>query len=135
MAYIYTCGCYDGLHQGHLELLKFCKELAGDSGNVVVGLNTDVWMIQNKRSPKHSYRERRRCLLETGYVWNVVQINTEEDIRAHLSTAALALGNVHLVKGEDYEPEEINGADIDGVTLVRMPLVKDSLGNKLSSSE
>ena len=34
---VWTNGCFDILHRGHIELLKYCKSL----GRVVVGLNTD----------------------------------------------------------------------------------------------
>ena len=38
MKKVFTNGCFDILHRGHLELLWFCKS-AGDT--VTVGLNSD----------------------------------------------------------------------------------------------
>ena len=37
MKTIFTNGCFDILHRGHVELLKYCKSL----GHVIVGLNSD----------------------------------------------------------------------------------------------
>ena len=37
MTVVFTNGCFDILHRGHVELLKFCKE----KGRVIVGLNSD----------------------------------------------------------------------------------------------
>jgi D-beta-D-heptose 7-phosphate kinase/D-beta-D-heptose 1-phosphate adenosyltransferase len=35
---IFTNGCFDVLHRGHIELLSYCKTL----GTVTVGLNSDA---------------------------------------------------------------------------------------------
>ena len=35
---VWTNGCFDVLHPGHIKLLKFCKSLGNE---VVVGLNSD----------------------------------------------------------------------------------------------
>ena len=37
MKIVFTNGCFDVMHRGHVELLKYCKSL----GTVVVGLNSD----------------------------------------------------------------------------------------------
>ena len=38
---VWTNGCFDVLHRGHLELFKFCKILAGSDGKVIVGIDSD----------------------------------------------------------------------------------------------
>ena len=38
---IFTNGCFDILHRGHIELFKFCKSLS-DWRPVVVGVNSDA---------------------------------------------------------------------------------------------
>ena len=47
---IFTNGCFDLVHRGHLELLEYCRHRAGSSdesvpismrGEVIVGLNSD----------------------------------------------------------------------------------------------
>jgi len=136
MSYVYTNGCFDGLHRGHEELLAYCRRLAGpdeDGGFLVIGLNTDEWMRRNKRDPFIDFYTRMHALQEYGKVW---PIEVEGDIPRHLRNLLVLAqkDNVYLVKGMDYKPYKIRGASIEGVTLVRVPLLKDQHGNKLSSS-
>ena len=46
---IFTNGCFDVIHRGHLELLRYCSEL----GRVVVGINSDasVKKLKGERRP------------------------------------------------------------------------------------
>ena len=39
MSIVFTNGCFDILHRGHIELLEFCKS---KGSRVVVGLNSDA---------------------------------------------------------------------------------------------
>jgi cytidyltransferase-like protein len=140
MRYIYTNGCFDGLHAGHIELLRYCKRLAGVDGQVIIGLNSDRWMRVHKREPKFSQEKRREDLFTTGYIKDVYRIDFEDEIKRHLKALRKSIedgtiNEVYLVKGMDYEPENINGANIDGITLVRIPLVSNEKGDKLSSSQ
>ena len=40
---VFTNGCFDVLHRGHVELLKYCDSIACPAmgGYVIVGLNSD----------------------------------------------------------------------------------------------
>ena len=61
---IITLGAFDVLHAGHIQLLKFCREL----GSVVVGLNTDDFIYKYKKKyPVMNYTERKRILEELEY--------------------------------------------------------------------
>lgn len=73
MNIVYTGGTFDLFHSGHVNLLKRCREVAGDSGKVVVSLNTDdfIWQFKNKR-PICSEQERADVLLACRYVDEVV---------------------------------------------------------------
>ena len=48
MNIIYTGGTFDLFHSGHVNLLKRCREVAGQEGKVVVALNTDDFIFQFK---------------------------------------------------------------------------------------
>lgn len=73
MSIIYTGGTFDLFHSGHVNLLKRCKELAGQLGIVVVSLNTDEFIQQYKGKPPVCNTEERTAVLEAcRYVDEVV---------------------------------------------------------------
>ena len=63
---IFTNGCFDIVHRGHLELLRYCKSL----GYVVVGINTDrsVRELKGEARPFFSQQDRRFMLESIKYV-------------------------------------------------------------------
>ena len=52
MARVITYGTYDLFHVGHLRLLQRAKALAGDGGELIVGVSTDRfnWIEKHKKS-------------------------------------------------------------------------------------
>ena len=55
---VFTNGCFDILHTGHLELLEYCSKL-GDE--VVVGLNSDdsVRRLKGADRPVNNQESRK----------------------------------------------------------------------------
>lgn len=79
---IYTGGSYDLFHWGHANFLAGCKQLSGDGGIVVVGLNTDEFIKEYKGEPPvMSFDERRLALLSCRYVDEVVPNIGDQDSR------------------------------------------------------
>ncbi|QNN99183.1 nucleotidyltransferase [Streptomyces phage Faust] len=79
MPNIYTGGTFDLFHEGHVELLRACKLLAGD-GKVTVALNTDEFIQRFKINPPvQTYREREVVLTSCRYVDRVVPNVGEEN--------------------------------------------------------
>lgn len=59
---VLTVGSFDGLHVGHLELIRETRVWAG-SGRVIVGLNRDEFILAYKgRPPVHPFEHRREML-------------------------------------------------------------------------
>ena len=99
MNIVYTGGTFDLFHSGHVNLLKRCREVAGDNGKVVVSLNTDefIWQFKNKR-PICSEQERADVLLACRYVDEVVMNVGGQD-----STIAIELVQPnYIVVGSDW---------------------------------
>jgi glycerol-3-phosphate cytidylyltransferase len=70
---VYTGGTFDLFHAGHVKFLNACRRIAGDSGQVVVALNTDEFISAYKgKAPIMSYEERETILLACKYVDSVV---------------------------------------------------------------
>ena len=69
---VFTNGCFDLLHQGHLDLLSSAAKL-GD--RLIVGLNSDksVKTLKGDDRPMQTEKLRKSKLIELDYV-NYVQI-------------------------------------------------------------
>src|SRR4051812_23619174 len=102
---VFTNGCFDILHPGHIDLLRRARKL-GD--RLVVGINSD----ESVRSIKGSGRpfmaqEDRKKLLES--LRDVDQVIIFEEL-----TPEQLIQSVRpdiLVKGGDWGKDEIIGAD------------------------
>lgn len=103
--FVFTNGCFDILHLGHLNTLKFAKS-QGDK--LVVGVNSDesVRALKGDGRPIHTFRERAAMLAALEFVDFVVQFEepTPEQVIKVLEPR-------YLVKGGDYSREEVVGAE------------------------
>jgi D-beta-D-heptose 7-phosphate kinase/D-beta-D-heptose 1-phosphate adenosyltransferase len=104
---VFTNGCFDLLHPGHLQILGFSRA-QGDL--VVVGLNSDrsVRELKGAERPIHGAADRARLLAALEMVKYVVIFDdprAEEIVRRVRPDV--------LVKGEDYR-----GQTVDGQTFV-----------------
>ena len=101
---VFTNGCFDLLHKGHLDLLS---NAAGFGDKLFVGLNSDksVKKLKGDSRPKQNERTRAQKLLELKYVNHVIIF---EDLTPQKLIHTMT-PNV-LVKGGDYKKSEIVGA-------------------------
>ena len=107
---IFTNGCFDILHRGHLELLKYCKSL----GRVIVGLNSDnsVRRLKGQSRPFFSEEDRKFMLESLVYVDEVVIF--EEDTPLELIKKEKP---DFIVKGGDYHESDVAGHTISQVLI------------------
>lgn len=103
---VFTNGCFDLVHQGHIDYLSKARDL-GDV--LVVGLNTDasVRRLKGPRRPINDEYSRALLLASMLFVDYVVLFG--EDTPYELIKT---LQPDILVKGSDYRPEDIVGYDI-----------------------
>ena len=101
---VFTNGCFDLLHKGHLDLLS---NAAGFGDKLFVGLNSDksVKKLKGDSRPKQNERTRAQNLLELKYVNHVIIF---EDLTPQKLIHAMSPDV--LVKGGDYKKSEIVGA-------------------------
>jgi D-sedoheptulose 7-phosphate isomerase len=117
---VFTNGCFDLLHPGHIDLLERAKQLGT---KLVVGINDDdsVRSIKGSGRPFQT-QDERKAILEALLVVDEVIIFKEltpEKLIHQINP------NV-LVKGGDWRPEEIIGADFvlaHGGKVVSLPLL------------
>jgi D-beta-D-heptose 7-phosphate kinase/D-beta-D-heptose 1-phosphate adenosyltransferase len=110
---VFTNGCFDILHRGHLELLEYCSKLACPTGNcvvppcwVVVGLNSDdsIRRLKGKGRPINNQDDRKFFLESLSFVDEVKLF--DEDTPYELIKSILP---DIIVKGGDYKPDEVIG--------------------------
>lgn len=98
MTVVYSGGTFDLFHEGHVELLKACKKIAGADGKVVIGLNGDEFIERFKgKRPVQSFRERKLVLESCRYVDLVLDNFGEE-----LSTLTIDSVTSELYRAFDY---------------------------------
>ena len=101
---VFTNGCFDLLHKGHLDLLS---NAAGFGDKLFVGLNSDksVKKLKGDSRPIQNEKIRAQKLLELKYVNHVIIF---EDLTPQKLIHAISPDV--LVKGGDYKKSEIVGA-------------------------
>lgn len=118
---VFTNGCFDILHLGHIDYLEKSRNI-GDK--LVVGVNTDssVSRLKGQSRPVNDEYSRSRLIAALDFVDAVVLF--EEDTPQQL--IADLIPDI-LVKGSDYDISNIVGADIvmkNGGTVETIDLVE-----------
>jgi D-beta-D-heptose 7-phosphate kinase/D-beta-D-heptose 1-phosphate adenosyltransferase len=117
---VFTNGCFDILHAGHLSCLERAREL-GDL--LVVALNSDASVRLNKGASRPIIGQDDRAALLAGLACVDVVVTFDE------VTPELLIRHLEpdvLVKGSDYAVSEIAGAEFvesRGGRVVTLPLV------------
>ncbi|WP_375561400.1 D-glycero-beta-D-manno-heptose 1-phosphate adenylyltransferase [Bernardetia sp. OM2101] len=119
---VFTNGCFDILHVGHIDYLEKAAALGK---KLIIGVNTDAsvkTLDKGKERPVNDEYARMRILAALGFVDAVILFS--EPTPLELITA---LKPSILVKGSDYSVETIVGADVvlqDGGKVETIELVK-----------
>lgn len=104
---VFTNGCFDILHRGHVEYLCHARDL-GDK--LVLGLNTDASVKRLGKSPERPINSQdTRATILAGLECVDAIILFDED--TPLELISFVQPDI-LVKGSDYKAEDIVGYDI-----------------------
>lgn len=102
---VFTNGCFDLLHQGHVQYLE---QAAGFGDRLVVGINSDASTRRLKGSHRPVNSEQSRAFVMASLSCVDLVVIFEEDTPLELIRH---LKPDVLVKGGDYAEDEIAGAD------------------------
>ena len=103
---VFTNGCFDIIHLGHVDYLEKARNLGS---RLVVGVNTDasIRRLKGDTRPVQDELSRSRILASFEFVDAVCLFDEEPPYEL-----IKALNPHILVKGNDYSPENIVGSDI-----------------------
>jgi rfaE bifunctional protein nucleotidyltransferase chain/domain len=102
---IFTNGCFDILHQGHIKLLLSAAELGG---KLILGLNTDASVKKLKGENRPINDEQSRALVMASQLFIDAICFFGEDTPLELIET---IKPDVIVKGGDYTPETVVGND------------------------
>ena len=115
---VFTNGVFDTIHPSHFNLLLYCRKLAGDCGEVIVALDSDEKVKNDKgqNRPIFSFKERNDALLslcDDAYYFDgpivnkIYQFNTNEELYELIKTCKPNI----IVKGTDWK-DNVVGSDL-----------------------
>lgn len=118
---VFTNGCFDILHLGHVEYLNEAKA-QGDLLIVAINSDASVRKLKGSDRPINNEIDREKMLLNLKSV-DCVQIFKEQ---TPLEIIKLIKPNI-LVKGGDWKPEQIVGSEfvIENGGVVKSLMFKD----------
>ena len=108
---VFTNGCFDLLHIGHIELLKYAKSL-GDYLIVAINSDQSIKKLKGQTRPINDEPTRKMLLESIKYVDEVIifEENTPlqliKDIQPNI-----------IVKGGDYKKEDVVGYEFEKMGL------------------
>jgi rfaE bifunctional protein nucleotidyltransferase chain/domain len=103
---VFTNGCFDIIHRGHIEYLAQAASLGN---RLIIGVNTDssVSTLKGPNRPVNDEQTRAEILAAFSFVDAVVLFSEETPINLITSIKPDI-----LVKGGDYNPDTIVGANV-----------------------
>jgi D-beta-D-heptose 7-phosphate kinase / D-beta-D-heptose 1-phosphate adenosyltransferase len=119
---VFTNGVFDVLHKGHIDLLKFSKNLGK---KLIVGINSDKSVKINKGSdrPYKNLSQRIKRLKKTKLIDQIISFKEKTPIKIIKKIKPDV-----IVKGSDYSFNKVIGSKVANIILFRKK-------NKLSSTK
>lgn len=127
---VFTNGCFDILHRGHVDYLVAAK---AEGDKLIIGLNSDNSVRKLKGSARPFQNEQDRSAILTALSCVDAVVVFDEDTPAEL--IAELLPHV-LIKGGDYDEGEIVGRDTvlaHGGEIIIIPFVEGASTSNIIS--
>jgi D-beta-D-heptose 7-phosphate kinase/D-beta-D-heptose 1-phosphate adenosyltransferase len=114
---IVISGGFDPLHSGHIEYLRSARAI-GDE--LVVGINSDAWLVRKKGKAFLPFEERMAILSECRSVDHIAEFNDDDGSAKNLIRTTLELfpdAEIVFANGGDRTSENIPEMDIQDPRL------------------
>lgn len=112
---VFTNGCFDILHPQHFNIFLMCRQLAGPKGHVVVAIDSDKKITEDKgvQRPFFTFTERERNIkmLNDGKKFLVDEVLFFESNKDLLDLVSAIKPDI-IVKGSDWINKEVVGSTV-----------------------
>ena len=129
---VLVTGGFDPIHSGHISYLKEASKLGS---KLIVGLNSDEWLVRKKGNYFLPFKERATILKSIKYVNKVISFDDTDDTANKLIGLARTFGKgkVIFANGGDRERNIVPEIDTWG-SNPQVEFVFGVGGNKTNSS-
>lgn len=110
---VWVNGCFDVLHRGHIEMLKYAKSLGT---YLTVGIDSDnrVKLAKGSNRPFNAEEDRKYMLESISCVNRVIIFDTDEELRENIRESSSSL----MVVGSDWQGKKVIGQElVEGVSF------------------
>lgn len=109
MKTVWTNGTFDVLHMGHIKLFREARKLAGPTGLVVVGTDSDqrVRALKGPTRPINDLFDRVDFLRSIKYIDEVVAFSSEDTLIANIKRYSPDI----ILIGDDYIGKRVVGGE------------------------
>ena len=107
MIRVFTNGCFDVIHPGHLKMLKYCAMLGE---HVTVGIDSDrrVKKLKGNDRPVNSEEVRKFILMNFRWVNEVKIFDNEQELIQLVTNCSPD----YMVVGSDWEGKPVIGSEL-----------------------
>jgi D-beta-D-heptose 7-phosphate kinase/D-beta-D-heptose 1-phosphate adenosyltransferase len=104
---IWTNGCFDVLHIGHIEMFRYAKS---KGSYLVVGIDSDerVRSLKGEGRPINNQEDRANFLRAIKYIDEVFIFDNED----HMVSLVESNGIDLIVVGEEYRDRKVTGSNV-----------------------
>ena len=109
MKTVWTNGTFDVLHMGHIKLFREARKLAGPTGLVVVGTDSDerIRTLKGPTRPINDLFDRVDFLRSIKYIDEVVAFSSEDALIANIKRYSPDI----ILIGDDYIGKRVVGGE------------------------
>lgn len=104
---IWTNGCYDILHVGHIRLFEYAKSL-GNQLHVGIDSDSRISLSKGENRPINKAIDRKEMLLSIKFIDSVDIFNSDEELENLIKIYHIDA----IVIGEDYRNRRVVGSSL-----------------------
>lgn len=132
---IILSGGFDPVHKGHIRMFKAAKAFPA---KVIVGLNSDSWLIRKKGKPFISFNERKEILESIRFIDSVLSFNDQDNTACSLIEDIIEANkekkNLKIYFGNGGDRNHNNSPEVDYCNRNNIDIIWGLGGHKVQSS-